>query len=194
MRELIYEAEVDTGEEGLAELGPGFCLLIRRELREEVCGGGAFAFARGAGEDELVGVGDGGLCGEEALGRELGLLADEGAVHEEEGLGGEVCDRSFADDEVGVGGVEDFEEIEHGVTKPGDVDAAAFGIEDIIEVVLSRVADGGSAAGGVELAADDEGRYRGWLQLQGVCDLRDRRGGLRGRGRGCFARRVGRCG
>lgn len=97
----------------MGELGPGLFLLVGGELVEEGLGGGEFAFGWGAGEDELVGVGEGGFFFEETLGGELGLRADEGAVHEEERLGGEVGDRAFSDDEVGVGGVEDFEDGEH---------------------------------------------------------------------------------
>ena len=123
---LIEEAEVQAGEERLGELGPGFFLLVGWELIEEELGGGMFASAGGAAEDELVGVDDGGFFLEKALGGELGLLTDEGAVHEEKRLGGEVGDGTFANNKVGIGGVEDFEEIEHGVAEPGDVDAAAF--------------------------------------------------------------------
>ena len=110
----------------MGELGPGFFLLVGWELIEEGLGGGVFASAGGAAEDELVGVDDGGFFLEKALGGELGLLTDKGAVHEEKRLSGEVGDGAFANNKVGIGGVEDFEEIEHGVAEPGDVDAAAF--------------------------------------------------------------------
>ena len=116
-----------------------------------------FALGGRAGEDELVGVGDGGFFLEEALSGEIGLFADEGAVHQEKGLGGEIGDGAFSDDKVGVGCVEDLEEIEHGIAEPRNVDAAAFGSEGVVEIVLSGVADGGTAACRVELAAEEEG-------------------------------------
>ena len=154
---LIKEAEVDAGEESLANLCPGFFLFGGFELAKEIFGGGEFAFAGWPAEDELVGVDDGGLFLNQALRGELGLFVNEGAVHEEERLGGEVGNGAFTDDEVGVGGIENLEEIEHGVAEPGDVDAAPVGVEFVVEIVLAGIAEGVATALGIELAADEEG-------------------------------------
>ena len=126
-------------------------------MAEEIFGGGEFAGAGWSAEDELVGVGDGGLVLNQAFRGELGLFVYEGAVHEEERLGGEVGDGAFADDEVGVGGIENLEEIKHGVAEPGDVDATAEGVEFVVEIVLAGIAEGVAPALGIERSADDEG-------------------------------------
>ena len=91
------------------------------------------------------------------MGGEIGLFADEAAIHQEEGLSREVGDGAFSDDEVGIGRIEDFKEIQHGVAEPRNIDTAAGGVEGVVEVVLSSLADSGSAAGGVKLPADEKG-------------------------------------
>lgn len=151
---LVEEAEVDGGEEGLGELGPGFDFLVGREAGEEGLGGGEFAFGGRAGKDELVEVLNVGFFLEDFLSCELRLLPDEGAVHEEKRLGGEVGGGTSADDEVGVWSVENFEDREHGVAKPRHVDAATIGVKLVVEIVLSGFADGEATPGRVELSAD----------------------------------------
>ena len=165
---LIEKAEVEAGEEGLAYLSPGFFLLIGIKPVKKGLGGGMFAPGRRTGENELIGPGDGGFFAQEALGGEIGLFADEGAIHQEEGLSREVGDGAFSDDEVGIGRIEDFKEIQHGVAEPRNIDTAAGGVESVVEVVLSSLADGGSAAGGVKLPADEKGSVANELGFEAL--------------------------
>lgn len=154
--QLIEEAEVDAGEEILAKLSPGFFLVGGFKLAEEIFGGGEFTCAWRTAEDELVGAVDRRLILDQFFRNELGLFANKGAVHEEERLGGEVGHGAFANDEIGVGGIEDFKKIEHGIAKPGDVNAATLGVEFVVEIILSGVAEGAASALGIEISADEK--------------------------------------
>ena len=67
--------------------------------------------------------GRGGGIGEELFGPQFGLLADEGVVHQNQGLGWDVADVAAADGAEGDGGVEGEHHGGEKIAADGDVDA-----------------------------------------------------------------------
>ena len=97
-----------------------------------------------------------------------GQIDDEGAIHHEQRLGGQHAGGAAADDEVGVGHVEDREDVEDTIPKAGHIDASSAAVELVILIVLGDLSNRQATTGLIQLPTDLQHRIPDGLGLQSL--------------------------